>query len=123
MREFYDKILPSVANKIGKPHGAQHSMTTLTRPAGGHKIVRIGNTHFIHDENDKPLDHGSKADMQAKLDKMNAPLPVHYLPITPSMKNYAHKMFKRGGSVTPNVAPAIALVNSVLNRKGGSHVR
>lgn len=92
MRAFYDKILPNIANDIGKKFGAKVGETQietglLTR------VVRDGNAWSIHDGNDHLLATYPTRDLAEKWNdkqyapKAKRPETVHSLPITPEMRN------------------------------------
>lgn len=143
MREYYDKIMPSVANKLGKEHGVKHSMIQYPKDESK-RGLRIDTDddegrpiHRIVDE-DNPIDHTEdmglapgdtrprvlsrhrdleEARHELEQAKGGSDLKLHYMPITPSMKGKKHKLFKRGGLVSPQVDTAMRVAHKHMRSK------
>lgn len=80
---FYDQILPSIANKIGKKFGSQVGTTGIT-DGNLYKIRQKNNGYWeISDENNSIIANNLEFHQLAGYQKQT--YTVHTLPITPSM--------------------------------------
>lgn len=89
MRAFYDKILPNIANDIGKKYGAKVGETTIETGAlhpyiSGSRWL-IGNRFRGAGRVDGTPEFKSQEEAQAWI--AGRPETVHSLPITPEMRN------------------------------------
>lgn len=103
----YDKTLPNFLNKLGKPHGAQVGTIDIktpkgNQPASGDEIAQgLGMSweDLMSSPNREQLE---KQFWQAR---KNATTPVHYFPITDSMRQQITQeglpQYDRGGKVDP----------------------
>lgn len=106
MKGFYDKIVPDLANKLGKPFGAKVDETQLDLPEGnkGAKIASASLGRFnVVDDNGQTLagPFDTKREAQNHLDdlrKSASELTVPYLPIPDAMREsvmQGQPLFKR----------------------------
>ncbi len=106
MREFYDKMLPKIAEKIGKAHGVKVKRDSVPTGKGWTLENQYGHTAHGGDTLEKAeaslqLKERSSGDKWHIKDESKT--PVHYFDITPSLKAQALKgfsAFKKGGRVT-----------------------
>lgn len=102
MRGFYDKILPTFLNKLGKPHGAQvGTINVQGDPKKRPEIMQQMGVDPIR-FGLMPRDHQQRISQQA--DALNQQ-PLHYFPITDSLRQQVKTeglpQYERGGNVHP----------------------
>jgi hypothetical protein len=113
MKGFYDKIVPTYLNKLGKPHGAQvGSMQLETKPAKSiPQIAAPGIGHFP-----EPITEPAET------------VNVHHFPITEPMREKILKeglpQYMRGGVIHKaeggNVQPSIAQMKMEMAQKNSN---
>lgn len=101
MRGFYDKILPTIANKIGKKFGAKVEDSAINSfPDEAHKR-RIHELEAIEDRRGLDEDETKEIErLHAEAVKGQRSVDVHSLPITDSMREsvmQGQPLFRRGG--------------------------
>jgi hypothetical protein len=107
LRVHYDKKLPDFLNKIGKPHGAQVGTIAINTPQD--KVM--ASNEDIAQFHGMPWDEFAASPDRSKLEKQfwqaqkNATTPVHYFPITDSLRQQVKTeglpQYERGGNVHP----------------------
>ena len=102
MRGFYDKILPTFLNKLGKPHGAQvGTINVQGDPKKRPEIMQQMGVDPIR-FGLMPRDHQQRISQQA--DALNQQ-PLHYFPITDSLRQQVKTeglpQYDKGGKVNP----------------------
>ena len=108
MRKYYDEIVPSVANKLGKEHGVKHSIIQYPESGKKYRIEQTGTqmgrpAYTAYDEDNNIIERSTiREDVEdgIKREKGMSGERLHYLPVKPSMKKAA-KLFKSGGTVQP----------------------
>jgi len=120
MKGFYDKIVPTYLNKLGKPHGTQVQMrahmVTGDPEDYGQASEDLGLAHI-------PLQHLTEEQSKAIADKANKHL--HYFPIPPQMSASILKegmpQYMRGGVIHKaeggKVQPTIAQMRMALQTR------
>ena len=115
MRAFYDRILPNIANDLGKKFGARVGETQVTADKEGWHITPPDQTVSgrwmvkSSDYNSQGLHFDTEAEARAALAEKQegAHETVHSLPITPEMREQAldsQPLFARGGEGFSTVA-------------------
>jgi hypothetical protein len=103
MKGFYDKMIPSYLNKLGKPHGAQVGQMPISfrgeRRSPTESVQAIEDSGIsMQDYHLMPLDQ-----RREKFDYKTKTVPLHYLPINDQMRTSILKeglpQYMRGGIV------------------------
>jgi hypothetical protein len=141
MNAFYDQILPSVANKVGKKFGAKVARGEIAH-GKIYKIepVELSDSRTVYDvrfnenggEDRLVASFHTRAEAEKKLAEFEAKrgTPVHTLPITDALKRMAKEkgfpLFKRGGGVRyervalkGQPAQGVKVPTDVIDRLGG----
>lgn len=108
--KFYDEIMVNSANKLGKPHGMKVDKADLHTggPDEGHYIEKVTQDKWaiFSDKDDTVIRGGFKSEAEAqKWVETNYRIPVHYMELTPQMRDTAMRkgfpMFVGGVPVMP----------------------
>lgn len=99
MKAFYDHILPSIANNLGKKFGSKagEGKFSSVHPSSKYgayydgvnnswRIIDVANNHLARFEDGRPMSGMSKGEAFKTLDAMGGDAKVHQLPITDAMR-------------------------------------
>jgi len=107
MRGFYDKMIPAFLNKIGKPHGAQVGTIDVKTPKGQELTSVEDIANGLGMTMEEYVNHPDFHQLEKQYWQMqkNATTPLHYFPITDSLRQQVKTeglpQYERGGNVHP----------------------
>jgi diguanylate cyclase (GGDEF)-like protein len=118
MKGFYDKILPSVANKIGKKWGAKVSQTSLTGELSAARNADGTWSILIDGKMKRPskvwtTKEEAEAAYSFRQDEFLGPI-VHSLDITPSMKE---SVLREGQPMFGSEPPVLKKIRDLLTKE------
>lgn len=118
MKGFYDKMIPTYLNKLGKPHGVQVGKMPIN--VQGERRSPTESVQAIEDSGISMQDyHLMPLEQRAKFDYKTKTVPLHHFPITEPMRTSILKegmpQYMRGGVVHKAEGGAVLPIEQMRN--------